>query len=150
MANNMPELLAAIAEKEINGGRMSQLASCEDGPLQLAKMCKGYATMSGMDKIKMMVTSSVILSAWKKKTEAYQAQEPQTSGSKRPAPEEPEIEASGSKRPARDEPEPPQPLPKPEPEPEPEPQPEPQPEPESEPLPQPAMVRVDPRNGSGL
>jgi len=142
----------AVRQNNLDGKRMSELAASDDGPLQLAKMCEGYEEMEGMERIKMIVTSSVLLAAFKKRQdeaadpviadEQEHAHEPPATGSKRAAPDEPEP--SSSKRHAPDEPES---------KPESEPEPEPEPEPELEPLPQPALVRsysIDPRNGSGL
>jgi len=148
---NMQEILAqAIEANDMDGDRMCELVSCEDGPLKLAKMCDGYEEMSNMDKVKMMITSSVILAAWKLKIEG---------GSKRPAQEELEP-GSSPKRAARDEAEDisdPEPYPiipdEQQLAPEPKPEPKPEAKPDPDPLPQPTLARsfsIDPRNGSGL
>jgi len=141
---------AAVLASDLNGRRMLELATDKDGARTLARMCDGYADMAGREKIKMLVTASIILKLF---LEQHEDQERNAADSrKRKAEEElvPEGEPEGE---LEGEPESePEDGEVPEPDPEGEPSGEAEdgevPEPTSAP---PALVRslsVDPRSGS--
>ena len=145
---------AVLANDQLDGRRMLELARDKDGALNLAQMCDGYADMAGREKIKMIVTASIVLKLF---LEQHNAQERNAANSKKRKAEEelvPEGEPEGE---LEGEPESePEDGEMPEPDPEGEPSGEPSGEAEDGEVPEPtsappALVRslsVDPRSGS--
>lgn len=98
---------AVLANDQLNGRRMLELARDKEGALTLAQMCDGYADMRGREKIKMIVTASIILKLF---LEQHRTRERNAANSrKRKAEEEPVAEDKPD--PEDDEPQPEPPLP---------------------------------------
>ena len=140
---------AVLANDDLNGRRMLELARDKDGALKLAQMCDGYDDMGGREKIKMLVTASIILKLF---LEQHRTQERNAANTrKRKADEEPQAEDEPEDEPEgepEDEPEDGEVL---EPDPDDEPQPEPPGSSSARSVAELATApRIDPRNGSGL
>ena len=99
----MQAMKSTVLDNGLDGRRMLELARDNEGPLQLARMYRGYEALSGAGKFKMLVTCTITLGLFLDEHVEQQAQQQAS-----------ERAAQGTKRKAEDPPM--DDLPEPEPE----------------------------------